>query len=84
MKKHWYCYTVRVLKDGARRRRRKVKSGFWVKEEKAKNVLSKGGNSVLGTRTRFVFYVDNKPKNDVRTDWMLYEYASVNHLMVRI
>ncbi|KAK7291108.1 hypothetical protein RIF29_06000 [Crotalaria pallida] len=77
-KRHWYCYTVRVLKDGTRRRR--VKSGFWVKKGRVRDVFG-GGGAVLGRRTRFVFYVGNSTRSAVRTDWTLYEYALVNHLL---
>ncbi|CAL0322471.1 unnamed protein product [Lupinus luteus] len=78
-KSHWYCYTVRVLKE---RRRRKVRSGFWVKNGKVRDIFGNGGDdAVLGTRTRFVFYVGNSMRNATRTDWMLYEYALVNHLL---
>lgn len=80
-KRHWYCYTVRVLKD-TRRKTRKVKSGYWMRQGGVRNVLSGGRNVLLGTRTTFVFYLGNSPKNASRTNWMLYEYALVDHLKV--
>lgn len=81
-KRHWYCYTVRVLKD-TRRKIRKVKSGYWMREGRVRKVLSGGGNVVLGTRTTFVFYWGSSPKNASRTSWMLYEYALGDHLKVQ-
>lgn len=80
-KRHWYCYTVRALK-GSRRKVRKVKSGYWVRQGRVKDVLNRGGKVVLGTRTRFVFYLGDLLENAVRTDWMLYEYALIHHLKV--
>ncbi|XP_061364082.1 NAC domain-containing protein 72-like [Gastrolobium bilobum] len=79
-KRHWYCYTVRVVKD-ARRVRMKVKTGFWLRKGRVRDVFGNGGNVLLGTRTRFVFYVGNSPKNATRTDRILYEYALVDHLL---
>ncbi|KAI9118449.1 hypothetical protein K1719_010781 [Acacia pycnantha] len=78
-KRHWYCYTARVLKD-SRRKTRMVKSGYWMRKGGVRNVLNDGGNVVLGTRTSFVFYLGNSPKNANRTTWMLHEYALVDHL----
>ncbi|XP_028772567.1 NAC domain-containing protein 71-like isoform X2 [Neltuma alba] len=78
-KRHWYCYTARVLK-GARGKTRMVKTGYWMRKGGARNVLNGGGNVVLGTRTTFVFYLGSSSKNASRTNWMLYEYALVDHL----
>lgn len=80
-KRHWYCYSVRAVK-GTRRKRRKVKSGYWIRQGKVRDVLSSGGKVVLGTRTSFVFYLGNSSEDAVRTDWMLYEYALLDHLKV--
>ncbi|XP_054789994.1 NAC domain-containing protein 72-like [Prosopis cineraria] len=78
-KRHWYCYTARVLKD-SRRKTRMVKSGYWMRKGGVRNVLSDGGNVTLGTRTTFVFCLGNSPKNASKTNWMLHEYALVGHL----
>lgn len=80
-KRHWYCYTVRAVK-GNRPKIRKVKSGYWMRQGRVRDVLNSGGKVVLGTRTSFVFYVGNSLEDAVRTDWMLYEYALIDHLKV--
>ncbi|CAK7347519.1 unnamed protein product [Dovyalis caffra] len=76
-KRHWYCYTkkeVSVLK-------RKAKGGYWRRSGRVRDVvMGPGGKVVMGTRTRFVFYLGNSVKSAVRTDWVLYEYALVDHL----
>lgn len=43
-----------------------------------------GGNAnvLLGTRTRFVFYLGNSAGAAFRTDFIMYEYAPANHFMV--
>ncbi|XVE55856.1 hypothetical protein DITRI_Ditri03aG0191000 [Diplodiscus trichospermus] len=74
-KRHWFCYTE--SKEG--RRRRRAKGGFWRKIGKARDVFD-GGNVVLGTRTKFVFYEVNSVNSVVRTPWILYEYALLHHL----
>ncbi|XP_027333152.1 NAC domain-containing protein 71-like [Abrus precatorius] len=76
-KRHWFCYTVKVPKRGTR----KVKSGFWLRKGRVRDVFGNGGNAVLGTRTRFVFYVGNSVKSATRTDWILYEYALVDRVL---
>ncbi|KAG4934368.1 hypothetical protein JHK82_048728 [Glycine max] len=77
-KKHWFCYA----KETKRRNRRKVKSGFWLRKGKVRDISDHNGDDVvLGTRTRFVFYVGNSLKNAARTDWILYEYALVDRFL---
>ena len=61
-----------------------MKSGFWLRKGKVTNVMGNGGNVVLGTRTRFIFSAGSSIKNAKRTDWVLYEYALVDHPVVRI
>ncbi|KAF7830606.1 NAC domain-containing protein 71-like isoform X2 [Senna tora] len=78
-KRHWYYYTVKSVK-GSRRKIRKVKSGYWMRQGRARDVLSSGGKVVLGKRTSFVFYSGNSSESAVRTDWMLYEYALIDHV----
>ncbi|KAJ7958180.1 NAC domain protein [Quillaja saponaria] len=78
-KRHWYCYTVRVLKE-TKGNSRKVKSGYWRRNGRVRDVLGRGGKVVLGTRTSFDFYLGNSKNDPVRTDWVLYEYALVDHL----
>ncbi|XP_050366835.1 NAC domain-containing protein 72-like [Argentina anserina] len=73
-KRHWYCYTVRVLKE------RRAKSGYWRRKGRVRDVVGGGGKAVLGRRSSFVFYLGNSPKTAVRTDWVLYQYAQVDHL----
>ena len=75
-KKHWFCYTE--SKGG---RRRRAKGGFWMKIGKVRDVFD-GGNVMLGTSTKFVFYEVNSVKEAVRTPWIMYEYALLHHLKV--
>ncbi|KAG6747692.1 hypothetical protein POTOM_047582 [Populus tomentosa] len=75
-KRHWYCYT----KEQVRVPRRKAKGGFWRISGRVRDVVvGLGGEAVMGTRTRFVFYMGNSVKSAVRTGWVLYEYALVDH-----
>ncbi|BAT82645.1 hypothetical protein LR48_Vigan07g269700 [Vigna angularis] len=78
-KKHWFCYTVKETKSPSR----KVKSGFWLRKGRVRDIRDNGGigNAVLGTRSRFVFYVGNSLKKATRTDWILYEYALVDQIL---
>ncbi|XP_022777328.1 NAC domain-containing protein 83-like [Durio zibethinus] len=73
-KRHWFCYTE--SKGG--RRKRRAKGGFWRRMGKVRDVFD-GGNAVLGTRTKFVFYEVNSVKAAVRTPWIMYEYALLHH-----
>ncbi|CAI0424702.1 unnamed protein product [Linum tenue] len=81
MKKHWFCYAkVRVSKGGNRGDgRRRAKGGYWRRIGKVRDVADATGNAVVGTRTRFVFYLGNSVKSALRTDWVLYEYALIDH-----
>ncbi|XWS14729.1 hypothetical protein CRYUN_Cryun35bG0033600 [Craigia yunnanensis] len=74
-KRHWFCYTE--SKGGGRKRR--AKGGFWRKIGKVMDVFD-GGNVVLGTRTKFVFYEVNSVKKAVRTPWIMNEYALLRNL----
>ncbi|KAL6207864.1 hypothetical protein ACLB2K_018817 [Fragaria x ananassa] len=73
-RRHWFCYTVRVLKE------RRARSGYWKRKGRVRDVVGGGGKAVLGRRSSFVFYLGNSPKTAVRTDWVLYQYAQVDHL----
>ncbi|KAM2868779.1 hypothetical protein FF1_016802 [Malus domestica] len=73
-KRHWFCYTVRVLKE------RRAKSGYWRRKGRVRDVVGRGGKVVLGRRSSFVFYLGNSPNDAVRTDWVLYQYAQVDHV----
>lgn len=77
-KKHWFCYTE--SKVGSMRRR--AKGGFWSKKGKPRDVFG-GGNVLLGTRTKFVFYEVNSVKTAARTSWVMYEYSLLHHLKVK-
>ncbi|KAF5747033.1 NAC domain-containing protein 72-like [Tripterygium wilfordii] len=72
-KRHWFCFTVRVLES--RGARRKAKGGYWRRGSSVKNVIGAGGKLVLGTKTKFVYYLNNSQKSAVKTDWVMYEYA---------
>ncbi|CAN1164001.1 NAC domain-containing protein 54 [Linum perenne] len=80
-KKHWFCYAkIRVSKEENRGSRRRAKGGYWRRFGKVRDVVGGGGNAVIiGTRTRFVFYLGNSVKSALRTDWILYEYALLDH-----
>ncbi|WCJ35458.1 NAC domain containing protein 74 [Euphorbia peplus] len=79
-KRHWYCYyDLRVLKESVGRKRR-AKGGFWRRSGRVRDVVDVGGKGVLGTKGRFVFYLGNSVRNAVRTEWILYEYALIDHL----
>ncbi|KAJ9186763.1 hypothetical protein P3X46_002300 [Hevea brasiliensis] len=80
-KRHWYCYTnVRFLSEGRGGRSRRAKGGYWRRSGRVRNVVEPGGKVVVGTRTRFVFYLENSVKNATRTDWVLYEYSLNDHV----
>ncbi|KAK9270269.1 hypothetical protein L1049_025846 [Liquidambar formosana] len=66
-RRHWYCYTAKVVK-GMGRRWRKAGGGYWKRKGRARDVVGRGvGHVVLGTRTSFVFYLGNSPKSAMRT-----------------
>ncbi|KAE8731331.1 RING/U-box superfamily protein, putative isoform 1 [Hibiscus syriacus] len=75
-KRHWFCYTK---SEGRGDRRRRAKGGFWRRIGKDKDVVD-GGNVVLGTKAKFVYYAVNSVKEKVRTPWIMYEYALLHHL----
>ncbi|GMJ02606.1 hypothetical protein HRI_003929800 [Hibiscus trionum] len=70
-KRHWFCYTK---SKGRGKRRRRAKGGFWRRIGKYKDVFD-GGNVVLGTKAKFVYYAVNSVKAAVRTPWIMHEYA---------
>ncbi|KAK6938663.1 NAC domain, partial [Dillenia turbinata] len=71
-KKHWYCYTARVLSE---KKWRRGGGGFWKRSGRARDVVRRGGGVVLGMRRSFVFYLGKTVKAAVKTDWVLYEYS---------
>ncbi|XP_062023491.1 NAC domain-containing protein 72-like [Rosa rugosa] len=73
-RRHWYCYTVRVVKE------RRARSGYWRRKGRVRDVVGRGGKAVLGRRSSYEFYLGNSPKTAVRTDWVLYQYAQVDHV----
>ncbi|KAK8512454.1 hypothetical protein V6N13_082997 [Hibiscus sabdariffa] len=75
-KKHWFCYTK---SKGRGERRRRAKGGFWRRIGKDKDVFD-GGNVVLGTKAKFVYYAVNSVEAAVRTPWIMYEYALLHDL----
>lgn len=78
-RRHWYCYTARVLKEKGRR---KSGVGFWKRKGRVKDVVAGKDKVTLGRRTTFAFYLCNSSKSAVRTDWVMFEYALVDHLKV--
>ncbi|KAF2309791.1 hypothetical protein GH714_005130 [Hevea brasiliensis] len=80
-KRHWYCYTkVRVLNESRGGKSRRAKGGYWRRSGRVRDVVDPSGKVVVGTRTRFVFYLGNSVKNAIRTDWVLHEYALIDHV----
>ncbi|XP_059636647.1 NAC domain-containing protein 72-like [Cornus florida] len=76
-KRHWYCYTARVSKERGRRR---AGGGYWKSSGRVRDVVGAGaGKVVVGTRRTFVFYLGNSPKTAKRTDFVMYEYALIDH-----
>ncbi|KAM1364815.1 hypothetical protein ACFX13_043925 [Malus domestica] len=73
-KRHWFCYTVRILK------KRRAKSGYWRRQGRVRDVVGRVGTVVLGRRSSFVFYLGNSPNDAVRTDLVLHQYAQVDHV----
>lgn len=78
-KRHWYCYAAKIVKES--RGRRKTKSGYWKRRGTVRDVVGPGGK-VVGTRSSYVFYLGNSPKSAARTDWVMYEYALLDHFKV--
>lgn len=76
-RRHWYCYTARVLKEKGRR---KAGGGFWKRTGRVRDVVVGKDKVTLGRRTTFAFYLGNSSKSAVRTDWVMFEYALVDHL----
>ncbi|XVF39896.1 hypothetical protein PTKIN_Ptkin01aG0069800 [Pterospermum kingtungense] len=75
-KRHWFCYTE---SKGGNSCKRRAKGGFWRRTGQRRDVFG-GGNVLLGTRTKFVFYEVNSVKAAVRTPWVMYEYALLHHI----
>ncbi|XP_043712014.1 NAC domain-containing protein 68-like [Telopea speciosissima] len=75
-RKHWYCFTAKVSTE---RLRRKARGGFWKMKGRARDILGGKEGPVLGKRNTFVFYRRNSSLT-MKTDWVLYEYALVDHL----
>ncbi|KAL7262193.1 hypothetical protein ACSBR1_000549 [Camellia fascicularis] len=78
-RRHWYCYVAaRVLKDCGGRRR--AGGGYWKRTGRERDVVGgAAGKVVVGRRKSFVFCLGDSPKNAVRTDWVMYEYALIDH-----
>lgn len=76
IRRHWFCFVARVLKD---RRTRRAGGGYWKRKGRIRAVLDKdAGKIVLGMRKCFVFYLGESLKGAMRTDWFMYEYALPN------
>ncbi|XAR61909.1 hypothetical protein NMG60_11016458 [Bertholletia excelsa] len=79
-KRHWYCYVnaaAMVLKG---RRRRRAGGGYWQSRGQVRDVVGgAAGNVVIGKRKSFAFYLGDSPKTAVTTDWVMYEYALIDH-----
>lgn len=81
-KRHWYCYTIGAAWRGQRYRR--AMGGFWRRSGRVKDVTGgNGGDVLLGTRTRFVFYLGYSAQTATRTHWTMSEYALAEHFEVK-
>ncbi|XP_027148938.1 NAC domain-containing protein 72-like [Coffea eugenioides] len=80
-RRHWYCYVRRVVLR-ERGRTRVAGGGYWKKRGRVRDVIEAGaGKVVVGTRKSFDFYSGDSHENAVRTRWVLYEYALIDHHM---
>ncbi|MCL7028057.1 hypothetical protein MKW94_016097 [Papaver nudicaule] len=77
-KKHSYCYTMRMgIEDSEKR---KGKGGYWKCKGTRRNVMSVGGEIILGTKWSFVFYRRNRSsRSSVKTNWVMIEYALIEN-----
>ncbi|KAL3514468.1 hypothetical protein ACH5RR_027185 [Cinchona calisaya] len=77
---HWYFYVGRVvLRESGRSRA--AGAGYWKMRRRVRDVVRAGaGKVVVGTRKSFDFYLGDSPKIAVRTHWVMYEYALIDHL----
>ncbi|XP_038897865.1 NAC domain-containing protein 83-like [Benincasa hispida] len=75
-KKHWYYYAVSAFREN--RGRIRMKSGYWRRKGRVREVIGHRG-VVLGMKRSFVFYLGNSIKNAVKTNWIMYEYALGDH-----
>ncbi|KAF9623061.1 hypothetical protein IFM89_036197 [Coptis chinensis] len=75
-KKHWYYFTL----NGGKKKRNTKGGGFWKRKCRTSGTV---GGVLLGTKTSFVFYKrdSEKERRCFRTDWMMIEYALVDHQM---
>ncbi|KAF8406296.1 hypothetical protein HHK36_008381 [Tetracentron sinense] len=75
IKKHWYCFTAA---EGTECAKREARGGFWKIMEPAQYVVGESEEVILGTKKTFVFFrVDSLAA--IKTDWVMYEYALVDH-----
>ncbi|GAB2293786.1 hypothetical protein Dimus_027999 [Dionaea muscipula] len=83
-RRHWYCYTERVVDGKGGRLKRRAGFGYWKRKGKVRDVMGDGGKVVLGRRSCYVFYMDKwldeRNKSVVRTDWIMYEYVPIDDL----
>lgn len=57
--------------------------GYWKKQRRVRDVVGAGaGKVVVGTRKTYDFYLGDSPANAVRTRWVMYEYALIDHHVV--
>ncbi|KAF8404998.1 hypothetical protein HHK36_009893 [Tetracentron sinense] len=75
IKKHWYCFTATVGSECAKR---EARGGFWKSMGPALDFVSETEGAVLGTKKTFVFFRGDS-SSSVLTDWVMYEYALVDH-----
>ncbi|KAI3894033.1 hypothetical protein MKX03_034926 [Papaver bracteatum] len=77
-KKHSYCFTMRMGIEDLEKR--KGKGGFWKCKGARRNVMSVGGEIILGTKWSFVFYRRNRSsRSSVKTNWVMIEYALIDN-----
>ncbi|KAJ0024888.1 hypothetical protein Pint_08744 [Pistacia integerrima] len=83
-RRHWYCYCKVRVRNG--RKSWRAKNGYWRKKGRVREVVksnNRGGKIILGSRTRFVFYLGDSLETAVRTNWVMHEYALVHHVKMK-
>ncbi|KAJ0087507.1 hypothetical protein Patl1_08914 [Pistacia atlantica] len=80
-RRHWYCYYKVRVRNG--RKSWRANNGYWRKKGRVREVVksnNRGGKIILGSRTRFVFYLGDSLDTAVRTNWVMHEYSLVHHV----
>ncbi|XP_058767505.1 NAC domain-containing protein 40-like [Vicia villosa] len=68
-RRHLYYFISKIDEE-----RRHCKTGFWKKKGNVCEITN-GGNTLLGMKALFVFYLGKSPNDAERTNWTMYEYT---------